>query len=370
MIGRLTGITIGALILTSCATSSSSTTSPDHRSRPAYREGNRQMIQENFERARTLYTRAIERSPDFARAYEKRGITHLKQNNLDDAISDFTRSIEQNPEYPNAYNNRGLARLEQGQYQNGISDFTRAIQLRKNYVMPRFNRARAYHRTGAYEAGLNDITHAIEESVNDPSRAYIVRGDLYYALNRNEKAIEDYTESFRQEENFEAAIKLGQLHHQNHHDQKALHWLNRAAELRPEDRELLRIRADVYEQLGMEDQIEEIKQKLNELERNIEMKNDNETNGKPKAETDKTPDRKSPQPYLYSGEEPVDSQHPQHVFTSPIRDVPGLDLGRDVRSALYDSRRKRPFQQDPWRKHKNPTDFLPHIQNNQKRNKK
>jgi len=72
-------------------------------------------------------TRAIERSPENADAYLKRGLAYFKTRQFPLAIRDFTSAIELDPHFAEAYHNRALAFGEIGEYDRSVSDFARAV---------------------------------------------------------------------------------------------------------------------------------------------------------------------------------------------------------------------------------------------------
>src|SRR5689334_22159782 len=76
----------------------------------------------DYNGATTAYNNAIRRDPDYAEAYNNRGIAYSAQQQYDQAIRDFTRSIElNNPELHFAYVNRGQAYADLRQYQQAIA---------------------------------------------------------------------------------------------------------------------------------------------------------------------------------------------------------------------------------------------------------
>ena len=53
--------------------------------------------------------KAIELKPDYAEAYNNRGVAHGNKGNFDRAIEDFNIAMQLKPDYADAYNNRGEA---------------------------------------------------------------------------------------------------------------------------------------------------------------------------------------------------------------------------------------------------------------------
>ncbi|UNU25061.1 tetratricopeptide repeat protein [Microcoleus vaginatus] len=76
------------------------------------------------------YTEAIRLNPNYAKAYNKRGIIHGR--NLKDyqaAKADFDRAIEINPNYGDAYYNRARVREFLEDEPGAIADYQKAAEL-------------------------------------------------------------------------------------------------------------------------------------------------------------------------------------------------------------------------------------------------
>ena len=121
------------------------------------------------------YTSAIEINPEYASAYNNRGITYRKKDDYDNAIKDFTKAIEINPNHAEAYNNRGNAYRKKDDYDNAIKDFTKAIEKKKDYAYAYNNRGLAYFDNGEYTKAIKDYDKAIEIKP-DYAKAYNNRG--------------------------------------------------------------------------------------------------------------------------------------------------------------------------------------------------
>ncbi len=76
-----------------------------------------------------ILLRAIQINPNFAQAYNNRGLARHNMGDKQGAISDFTQAIQINPNFAQAYNNRGATRNDLGDKEGAISDFKKAAQL-------------------------------------------------------------------------------------------------------------------------------------------------------------------------------------------------------------------------------------------------
>ena len=113
-----------------------------------------------YEKAFKDYEKAIELNPNFAVAYNNRGLTYAKLNQHEIAIEDYNKAIELNPDYAEAYNNRGNAYAKLNQSEGAIEDYNKAIKLNPNLADAYGNRGRTYKEIGNYEGSARDLKKA------------------------------------------------------------------------------------------------------------------------------------------------------------------------------------------------------------------
>jgi len=82
--------------------------------------------------------------------------------NYHKAVEAFSRVIEQHPNYAHAFNNRGVAYSELGSYRLAIQDFNRAITLIPDEALFRFNRGIAFGKGEEFDLAIKDFRRVIE----------------------------------------------------------------------------------------------------------------------------------------------------------------------------------------------------------------
>ena len=97
-----------------------------------FESGNDKAAAKDYNGAISDYTKSIELDPNYAYAYNNRGIS--KRNLKDDygAISDFTKSIELDPNYASTYDNRSITKEKLGDLTGACADAKKAIKLGSN----------------------------------------------------------------------------------------------------------------------------------------------------------------------------------------------------------------------------------------------
>jgi tetratricopeptide (TPR) repeat protein len=76
------------------------------------------------------------------------------------AIEDFNKAISLKPDYAYAYNNRGVVYGQLSQYQRAIEDFNEAIRLKPDYADAYNNRALVYFNQKNIFSGCSNAQKA------------------------------------------------------------------------------------------------------------------------------------------------------------------------------------------------------------------
>ncbi|HXQ32969.1 MAG TPA: tetratricopeptide repeat protein, partial [Anaerolineales bacterium] len=108
------------------------------------------------------YNEAIRLDPKVAQAYNNRGSARDAKGDLDEAIKDYNEAIRLDPKMAQAYNHRGSARNAKSDLNGAIKDYTQAIRLSPNYVNAFYNRALVWEKKEDYYAAIADYQKYLE----------------------------------------------------------------------------------------------------------------------------------------------------------------------------------------------------------------
>lgn len=135
----------------------------------SYNQGSNFCDQGELDKAIDCYTRAISLNPNYANAYNNRGLTYYKQGNLEEAIKDFKKAIELNSK--EAHNNLGMLYYKQGNSGEALKYLSKVIELDPTYATAYYNRAMVYYDQNMFF-----------EMKSDFSRICDLDGDLSLAV--------------------------------------------------------------------------------------------------------------------------------------------------------------------------------------------
>ena len=148
----------------------------------------------NFGQAITAYDEAIRLNPQFAEAYNNRGIVKYEMGRYAEAVADYSTAVSLKPNFVNALNNRGNAQADLGQLQPAAQDLQAALRLDGNSAIIRNNLGNVYYLMQNYDAALNEYTRAIALNPNI-AEVYYNRAAIYYGLRRYNEALADIKKS-------------------------------------------------------------------------------------------------------------------------------------------------------------------------------
>ena len=116
----------------------------------------------NNQEAIDCYDKAIEINPEYDLAFYNKGIALSVTGNNQEAIDCYDKAIEINPQYADAYNNKGLSLYYLGNNQEAISSFDKAIEINPYYADAFYNKGMALSATSKFAEAIFTYEKTLE----------------------------------------------------------------------------------------------------------------------------------------------------------------------------------------------------------------
>jgi len=174
------------------------------------------------------FTRALKLNPNFAEAYNNRGIVYYNTGVYDKAIENYDKAISLNPNDSNVYYNRGNVYAAKGEYDKAISEYGKVIELNSNDTDAYYRRGIAYAIKGEYDKAIYEYNKAIELN-SIFAEAYYNRAYACYKTEAFNRAIEDYSKTITLNSEYQAKayFNMGNAYYKmGDYDNAILHYNN------------------------------------------------------------------------------------------------------------------------------------------------
>ncbi len=170
----------------------------------------------------------------------------LSRQDFDKAVAFYTLSLENDPDYARAYNNRGVARIEDGHPYEAIQDYNQAILINPEYHDALFNRAYAYEEVGKYDQALEDINY-LKNTFPDSAFVHFYKGLILTKLRDYPSGIASFKTSLLLDSmNMEARVNLATLYFFTDRLDSARQWLRSTLALNPNDANAYNTLSQIY----------------------------------------------------------------------------------------------------------------------------
>ncbi len=166
----------------------------------------------NYVTASSCYTTALEYFPDHPSLLLNRAHAYRKQKRYEDALADLNTALEKNGNDPELHNAKGLVLLDMNNRLGAVWAFDKAIELNPDFARAWHNRGNAYYWMLEDQKAVDDYSKAIELN---PKVAlyYNNRGLVYFYLNKYSLALDDYNKAIETDpENSAAYLNRSRLY--------------------------------------------------------------------------------------------------------------------------------------------------------------
>ena len=196
-----------------------------------------------------------------ANKWFEKGYSHTLNTEMDSAIEAYTSAISLNPDYAEAYNNRGISYYlrgiftsEQSQFEQAMKDFSKVIALKPESYSGYFAQGVIFAYKEEYDKAIKELNKAIALNP-DEDIAYVQRGLVYSKIKQFGNAVADYNKVIVKGGPFSAIAysNRGGISLASKQYERAIEDYNKAIELRPKNTLFYNNRGATYANKGQYD---------------------------------------------------------------------------------------------------------------------
>ncbi len=144
-----------------------------------------------WDKAVSLFDKAIKERPGNAAAYIGRSVANLNLGKLEEALKDSEEAVKSAPSSPLAYGQKALVEKVLGKTDEALQDLDKAIALDAGYVWALAQRADVHSRKNDNEKALADANRALTSAPKFVD-GYRVRAWIYSRMGKCSEAAEDF----------------------------------------------------------------------------------------------------------------------------------------------------------------------------------
>lgn len=129
-----------------------------------------------------------------AAEFFERGNYHFKKNEVKRALELFTEAIDKVPDFADAFNNRGLCYERLGNIEKAANDYRKAVELDDSFYQAKLNLTSALIQIGDLKES-EILLNKIAPIYADSAHFFDLRGKYYIKRNETDFAISDFKKS-------------------------------------------------------------------------------------------------------------------------------------------------------------------------------
>ena len=167
--------------------------------------------------------------------YLLEGNEFLEAGDYQKAIRRYDQVISIDPEFADAYNNRGVAYFESRRFGEALDNYNRAVQLKPEYYSAILNRSHVYSELGRTNSALRDL-ETIRRAFPDTSLVYFSSGLVKTRSRDYGGALKDFGQAWRLDSaNIEIPLNIGTVYYYQQSFDSAEYFMRLALEMDPEE---------------------------------------------------------------------------------------------------------------------------------------
>jgi tetratricopeptide (TPR) repeat protein len=195
------------------------------------------------------FSRATEIAPDFAEAFNNRGVVLQQLQRWDEALKSYRRALQLRPEYVDALFNMGFVMAQLHRWDEAAQAYKRIVDLRPDHPQAHNNRGNVLLKLRRWQDALQSYERALQLKP-DYAEALNNRGVVLRELKQWREALESYDQAVAAKPAFaEAFSNRGVALKELNRWDDALRSIERSLELQPDYPEAFNNRGMVLQEL-------------------------------------------------------------------------------------------------------------------------
>jgi len=155
-----------------------------------YVQGVKKLATQDFCEAIEKFNLALKINPNYAFAYNDRGVARYNLGDRNSALRDLDKAIELDDQNAKFYSNRAFMRGRMGDTTGALADYNLALTINPNCAKSYFSRGIIYYNFGNHAEALADFNSTISLNPNQ-AQAYYNRAVTRSTLGDDNGAIQD-----------------------------------------------------------------------------------------------------------------------------------------------------------------------------------
>ena len=133
------------------------------------------------------------------------GNVAYKKGNYEDAIKFYSEAIEKTPDFADAYNNRGTVKMASNKLEEAIADFEKALSIDNEFTLAKYNLGEAYSNTQELDKSF-ELLKQIETKYKDSSFYFVTLSNVLIKRNNYVEANTYLINAIRLDKNNDKAL--------------------------------------------------------------------------------------------------------------------------------------------------------------------
>lgn len=177
------------------------------------------LINSDMQEKLELYTKALEKNPNFLDALINRGLVRNELKDYEGSVEDYTKAIELDSRCALAFNNRGYTKYKMQDFEGALKDYNRAILLNPKLKIAIDNKAKLLNEvclkddddfsekfylsmgileinSGKFSDGIKNLEEALKHNPGSDI-ALFYKGAAYQSIGEDDKAVDAYTKAIK-----------------------------------------------------------------------------------------------------------------------------------------------------------------------------